>query len=56
MSSDHGVGTIILMMLPLLTERRYCFGIEIPPDIMADNDMKAVWETTKVIISTYVFL
>ena len=57
MSSDHRVvDALLLLLMPLLTEQRYCFGMEIPPDIMAEDDMKAVWSETNVIISTYVFV
>ncbi|KAL8668511.1 MAG: hypothetical protein Q9168_006865, partial [Polycauliona sp. 1 TL-2023] len=34
----------------LLTRPRYCWGIEIPPDIMSDEDMRSIWDTTKLLI------
>ena len=38
----------------LLTPYRYCFGMEIPVNVMRDEDMKVVWKETNNIISVYV--
>ena len=38
----------------LLTGRRYCLGITIPPQIMRDEAMQAIWHETNMIVSTYV--
>ena len=57
MSSDHRVvDALLLLLMPLLTKQRYCFGMEIPPDITAEDNMKAVWSETNVITSMYVFM
>lgn len=44
------MGSSAVGMCLAITE--YCFGMEIPPDIMAEVDMKAVWDRTNIIIST----
>jgi len=36
----------------LTSDSRSCNGIEIPPSIMQDADVKALWDETNVIIST----
>lgn len=37
----------------MLTRHRYAFGIEIPQDIMTEDDMKILWKEMNVIISIY---
>ena len=38
-----------------LTSGRCCLGIDIPPSIMRQNEMQALWHETNVIICAYVF-
>lgn len=33
---------------------RYCYDIKIPPSIMAEDDVRALWDTTNIIICTCV--
>lgn len=43
-----------ISLLRLLIHKRYCFNMQLPPSIMAEDDMRNIWTETNMIISTWV--
>jgi hypothetical protein len=42
------------MLTELMSNGRYCYGMEVSPSIMCGEDMRALWDETNAIISMWV--
>jgi hypothetical protein len=51
--SNRRMGSSAVRVCLAITE--YAFGIELPDEVMRDEDMEDIWNETNIIISTYVY-